>query len=868
MQINKYNVPKGGATTGGGSVVIGGGATTAATIIAETHTIFGQPFNGTQDVKGDITEVQNIESIGGDITVKATSDTEDKAGGNITAEGTIKGGQIISDKGVFKEITGENLNYPIGKINEISGTSLSYDSGSVQTLNATSIEAERANIVNAIIEEELQASDITVNTLYVNGSAHFFKLIIDEVKSSGGQVILTPASATLSFARKLESGDYKCYWKSDDGGKQTYNQFEAGDLVICQKFNVKQASTNNNKYYWRKCYEAGTEIINNYEYNYVILSGTEKDPKSNGEPIGNDTIVQLGHSSDKTRQNAIVLSAYSNSFLDPELKAPSIVQYRGIRTFELKPYRANVISAGLNEFTGNFKVTSGQSLEDYINTQVTTKSQGVPYISDQGNWMFYKNGAYIDSGINALGEKHYKLNPIKVVALVDENSKLGVSLRYEVLTKEAKNFTIESVINGNVYTLNQLGGIYSLDLNLDYSKEYPTIITSLKSGELLDVHTIPVTLMPAASMKITQGLQASIEQAVQGTENLESTVQNQIAQIKQTTDSITSRVSKVEISQDNLLANDFFAGYKVGNNSYSFPQNLEEYAHYPMMKLEAGKYIMSFSLGSTNRCQIRFNLFATNQWVGKSKEHFIIRNTDIPEKKLYSYEFTVEDSNPYLIVLIHNYNEANVVNNWSLVRITDAQSVIKQSADNIKLQVKDAGIDIENKQINLNAENCNFIGADGKTYIKVSVDSKGLPHLIFYGVDGETPMYDLGYTGFKQLITNAVDGKFIPSMRLYNITDKHLYDADKIIRLKEHSGAQYYIYAASYQIINKQTIYGDDEDFDGMYYTTNSSQLIENKIELADSLYYIPDGVYMQTMDNYLQNVDKDLYLISIYKFI
>jgi hypothetical protein len=52
--------------------------------------------------------------------------------------------------------------------------------------------------------------------------------------------------------------------------------------------------------------------------------------------------------------------------LDRLIAAPSIVQYKGIRSFSLTPNRVNVISQGINQFKGNFIFTSGDNVENVI----------------------------------------------------------------------------------------------------------------------------------------------------------------------------------------------------------------------------------------------------------------------------------------------------------------------------------------------------------------------------------------------------------------------------------------------------------------------------------------------------------------------
>ena len=63
MKITKYNVGKGDGSSArveGGGLLISTGSghnsevSDEAKRLRETHLIFGQPFNGTQDVSGDI----------------------------------------------------------------------------------------------------------------------------------------------------------------------------------------------------------------------------------------------------------------------------------------------------------------------------------------------------------------------------------------------------------------------------------------------------------------------------------------------------------------------------------------------------------------------------------------------------------------------------------------------------------------------------------------------------------------------------------------------------------------------------------------------------------------------------------------------
>ena len=105
MKINKYNIGKEGTTDSrqvqsgllvGGISNQGVEVTEEAQRLKETHLIFGQPFNGSQDVSGDISNAQNISASGGDLTLKKDVDAEGEIGGNIYADGNISAGGNVS----------------------------------------------------------------------------------------------------------------------------------------------------------------------------------------------------------------------------------------------------------------------------------------------------------------------------------------------------------------------------------------------------------------------------------------------------------------------------------------------------------------------------------------------------------------------------------------------------------------------------------------------------------------------------------------------------------------------------------------------------------------------------------------------------
>lgn len=289
---------------------------------------------------------------------------------------------FISPSGYVKTLKTDSLSSSAitadtAKLNSISATTANLNAISSTTANLTNITGDYASLNNVDVDgsitsfsgniTNLLSSNLTVDYLNVTKSAIFNSLTIDEIKSVGGQIIISPANATLDFVVKLNDGDWKCYWKADDGDKKINNQFAINDLVVCQTFNAAEGTSYNisNTYYWRRCVTVSNkpETVDGIDYNWIILSHTDQDSYSNTDPKKDDKIAQLGNTSDATRQNAIVLSAYDNEFLDSAIKAPSIVQYAGIKTFALAPYRQNVLSNGKNEFRGDFKTSAGASID-------------------------------------------------------------------------------------------------------------------------------------------------------------------------------------------------------------------------------------------------------------------------------------------------------------------------------------------------------------------------------------------------------------------------------------------------------------------------------------------------------------------------
>lgn len=240
------------------------------------------------------------------------------------------------------------------------------------------------------------AENITVDYLTVTKLAHFFELMIDQVRASKGQIIITAANAKIDYIEENEIYGTMLYWRADsekDNGSVSINEFVEGDQIICQSFNRGQlqedeegkftGSNVSNKYYGAVVSNTGQvrKVLNEkngyHVYNWISVRKEKEFFDGEFKPEIGDEIVQLGNRSDTTRQAAIIISAYNNAYLDKGIKAPAIVQYDGINDFQLEKHRLNVISKGLNRFMGSYLTPDGKTdiVEKFGNIETTTSNK-------------------------------------------------------------------------------------------------------------------------------------------------------------------------------------------------------------------------------------------------------------------------------------------------------------------------------------------------------------------------------------------------------------------------------------------------------------------------------------------------------------
>ena len=345
--------------------------------------LWGQYHDHTADIDGDITSKGNVTANGVNaITVSASSASVESLSASSANAVSFSASSASVETFSGKDATIESITAETISSSTINNSGL---------INTNKIKAVSGYI------QTLLGENWTVDNLTVTKAAHFFKLIIDEIKASQGAIIITPANCVLDHVEKLSNGDYRCYFLNKDDEKEIYNNFEVNDQVICQTFNAATGTSYNvsNTYYWRLCTQTGTTG----DYHYIDLSDTDKDRYSNSAPSAGDNCVLLGNRSDSSRQAAIIISAYNSGYLDKGIVAPSICQYEGINDYDLTTHRMNVLSKGLNSFKGTFITSTGDNIEDLLDKElsgVTTYLHVAYAMSEDGSSGFsktYFNGA-------------------------------------------------------------------------------------------------------------------------------------------------------------------------------------------------------------------------------------------------------------------------------------------------------------------------------------------------------------------------------------------------------------------------------------------------------------------------------------------
>lgn len=371
--------------------------------------------------------------------------------------------------------------------------------------------------------------------------------------------------------------------------------------------------------------------------------------------------------------------------------------------------------------------------------------------------------------------------------------------------------TVNTNLSTNTTTPFYNNASYQTDYYKQSSKITYFIIELIKGEQILDSRIVTVTLLPSATFDIKQATDkevASIKSRVTANETKianntkqitnnysvlnqkADSIQTQvisnktainnvtgkininttnISTLTQKADSIEGRVGKIEKFGENIVNDKQFfihsdgephqsREYDITTDTYTFKcsskSNDIDY-NSDFIKLDAGKYMLSFVPtvnGNDVRMLLQVSLYSDASG-SNARDNQVVKYSDIPQHKLYTYEFTVTKDRPYLQLYLESSAQNNQttlpwivkLQNVRLLKIKESESLIKQTVDNIELKVKNTGINIEDGTITLNADKTNV---NGNLHIKGQI-RKGIINIGQFNLSNYIKVEDS--TNFLQL---------------------------------------------------------------------------------------------------------------------
>lgn len=327
-------------------------------------------------------------------------------------------------------------------------------------------------------------SYLEVDHLLVRKAAEFVKLVIRELQSVGGEIVLSPAAMKISKVDFLKKGTllpeygptplrydvYRCSFLTKRGDEEITNPFAVNDLVRCQTFNIKEGTTANakNKYYWRRVLLVGTDYID-----ILALSGGNY---GDSQPEVGDELVQMGNTTDVARQSVLYLSAYGSD-------SPSIKLYKGVNDYTLDGKEIFVVSRDeIFALASMFKL----KVKDGDTTKETTLAEIVANVDGLSSTVS-ANKQELENRMSKIEQNADKISLQVETTTNLKNSIVGSALRpWDEITKivaahsQKVEITSGGGVGGSNYatfsasgaTANTYTGLYFTDVRVSAGKTY------------------------------------------------------------------------------------------------------------------------------------------------------------------------------------------------------------------------------------------------------------------------------------------------------------------------------------------------------------------------------------------------------------
>lgn len=574
----------------------GGGGFYTTTI--EPHQLWGNTFDGTQDVNG-----------------------------NIYSPSIYNSGEIRTNR-----ISGQTAHF--GQLTVTGQTTLDGNTTTKTILPKTTDNYDLGSLTDWWLN--LYARNIKCSNLDVNGFAHFKELVIDKVSATNGELVISPANfhvdKILGYPNVEEGEDgwdtaynlimsqtgiieapeqiYLCelgQLRYDPStGQELKEQLRVGDYLYCSSFNIGEGSHSNvsNQYYRTIVVDCGKTTQDGQEYLYATviryytteISESEQWLQNCGSvtPKEGDDLVMLGSSDNLgNRQSAIIISSVNG--IDSSVIPPSITQYANIDTISvpISNFKVTSLSPSGNIFKGNFITQSGDDIQNLINSQQSPAYLHTAYSFDLNGNGFTKTPQpgqtynYLGMCVNKYpsdsslvfadyewsyidqDQAQYKLIPIypyyRFTTEIEDDefvNEVQVNLKYKVY--RVTNLGGEEVSDYTPFKLTIQFGQWGEETEIDYRESFGSFVyinnftgnqvnnhkdATVRlyfNGNLLESVSLQSDITPASFLEVSETIMARVQDAegnysqlsmrADGIETQVGNLSNQYTQFKQTYD--------------------------------------------------------------------------------------------------------------------------------------------------------------------------------------------------------------------------------------------------------------------------------------------------------------------------------------------
>jgi hypothetical protein len=249
-----------------------------------------------------------VEKAGGVSGTSYFSGSTESGGSSADVQIDTFKGSTASEDGIQGLVPAPkcNVNEPLGTLNDnkkfLKGT------GAWVDIPISRYTTENPNKDGITLDGDLTVTDtLSTHTLNVTGAAHFWELVIDKVRSTSGNLLITPADFVVDYIgsdvtydvdpteppftsmfyypsdqtgiiglRELFTNQSvtqlkakRLYQKNSDGTNQIVSDFEVGDMVRCKTLNLDEDNGFDNKDYWTFVLAVGTETYNSESCMYI-----------------------------------------------------------------------------------------------------------------------------------------------------------------------------------------------------------------------------------------------------------------------------------------------------------------------------------------------------------------------------------------------------------------------------------------------------------------------------------------------------------------------------------------------------------------------------------------------------------------------